>query len=378
MDIKLFSHKKVFYLPAVRCLIFLTGNTLTSSMRNFTTIITGLFLISLLEVYPVAVSDDEAKARQFLERAGLLYNSSDYDSLPYYYLPAQSIFDRLQQYESSADCMLGMVDYHRMFNRQSAATRVLESAEAYIIMHLGRESESWADALFVRAKLYTGQNKNREAISLLNSSLELQESLNLDGMGRARVYNVLGAAYYTLGDLDSAELNYQKSFEIYMRISGEPSVDKGMLLFNMGLVYSRRNDQHKWAEYTMQGIENNISLLGPDFPDLAENYNSLSSYYISAGKLDSARFYLNKAERIVINVYGKEYFELSKIYINRARIHKYEGDYQASLEYYQQAISILENQEIQQRSLANVAYVNLGNLYPFYDSRLLEYPDIHG
>ncbi|HEC44000.1 MAG TPA: CHAT domain-containing protein [Bacteroides sp.] len=358
-----------------------TGNSPPAYMYKFICAITGLCLVTILEVYPVTLTDDGAKAMQLLERARLLYEASDYDSLPYYYISAQFIFDGLQQYESVAECMLGMVDYHRMLNQQSEATRMLESAEEYIIQHFGQESESWADALFVRAKLYTGQNRSRESVSLLKSNLELQERINLDVKGRARVYNVIGAAYYTLGDFDSAEVSYQKSYETYMRISGEPSVEKGILLFNLGLVYSKRNDQHKWAEYAIQGIENNISLFGPEFPDLAENYNSLSSYYISIGKLDSARNYLNRAERIMINSYGKDYFELSRIYINRARIHKYEGNYQASLDYYQQAVSILENQEIPNRLIQNVVYVHLGNLYSSireyqlaydYLSRLLE------
>ncbi|MFC2112402.1 CHAT domain-containing protein [Bacteroidota bacterium] len=320
-------------------------------------------LISSLAGYPALYSDDETQARRYLERAGFLYESSDYDSLPYYYQAAETIFDGLGQYKASAACMLGMVDCHRMLNRQFAALSKLESAEQYILSHIGQDSESWSDALYIRAKLYNSWNRNQEAIDLLNSSLEFQQELDLDPESSARIYSSLGLAYHNLGDLDSAEINYRKALDSYMEMYREPSMEKGMLLFNMGLVYSRKNDQQKWAEYTLQGVENNISLFGSDFPDLAENYNSLSSYFISIGRLDSAIYYLDKAERIMINAYGNEYHNISRIYVNRARIHRYKGNFRAALDYYLQALSILENQEVPDRFILNSALINLGYLY---------------
>lgn len=326
-------------------------------------IFTGLLFLGIVLVSPLSGAEENSTAVKYLERARILYERSDYDSLPYYYRVAGASFMQLGQYDRSADCMLGMVDYYRMMNRQSAAISLLDSAESLIESHYGRDSESWANALYIRAKLYTGQNRHRESIELLNSCLDLQLRLGVSAGKMASAHSVLGAAYYTLGDMDSAEMNYRHALETCMEASSAPSVEKGILLFNIGLVYSRRNDQQKWAEYTSQGIENNILLFGPDFPDLAGYYNSLSSYYMSKGRLDSSRHYLDKAESILVKAYGNENYKLSKIYINRARLYRYEGNFQTSLEYYLESLRILESQEIPDRSLSNVLYVNIGNLY---------------
>ena len=308
-------------------------------------IFTGLLLLGIVIVSPLRGAEVSSMAEKYLERARILYERSDYDSLPYYYRVAGASFMQLGQFDRSADCMLGMVDYYRMMNRQSAASSVLDSAEIFIESHIGKDSESWANVLYIRAKLYTVQNRHSESIELLNSCLELQFRLGVAEGKMASTRSVLGAVYYILGDMDSAEMNYRHALETFMEASSEPSVEKGILLFNIGLVYSRRNDQQKWAEYISQGIENNILLFGPDFPDLAGYYNSLSSYYMSLGRLDSSRHYLDKAESILVNAYGNENYKLSRIYINRARLYRYEGNFQTSLEYYLESLRILESQE---------------------------------
>ena len=114
---------------------------------------------------------DEKTALDYLTRTKVLYDRSEYDSLPYYYRISGSIFDRSGNFGKAAECKLGMVDYYRMLNLQYDANAMLDSAESYIEDHLGRNSESWADALYTRAKVYTGQNRHGESISILNSCL---------------------------------------------------------------------------------------------------------------------------------------------------------------------------------------------------------------
>jgi len=247
--------------------------------------IISILLFFLLIVNAFSLPGEETTALYYLERAKTLYDRSEYDSLPYYYRISGSLFDKFANYSKSAECMLGMVDYYRMLNLQYDANAMLDSAESYIEDHLGLNSESWADALYTRAKVYTGQNRHKESITLLKSCLELQKSLDMEPVKMARTHNVLGTA-----------VNYQKALNTYMEISEEPMVEKGILMFNLGLLYRKLNEPKKGVEYTTRGIDNNILLFGPLFPDLAGYYNSLSSYYISAGLMDSARQYLDRAE----------------------------------------------------------------------------------
>ncbi len=340
-----------------------------------------LCVFLIFGTYSLDVPSGDSLALAYLERTGILYDRSEYDSLPYYYETAGGIFERLGMPGYRARCLLGMVDYYRMMKRQSEALSAMDLAGSYIESRIGRETVSWADALLIRAKLYSDLNRNRESISDLKECLVLQHRLGMPPDKTARVYNVLGVNYYILGDIDSAETNYRKSLEQYAMISPEPSAEKGMLLFNLGLVYNRYGDYESWADYTLRGIENNISLFGPDFPELATNYSSLSSYFIRTGLFDSASYYLDRAESIMVKSFGEDYPDLSFLHINRARIYRYEGNYQASLEYYLQALRIVESQEIPDAFRSYSLYINIGQLYEAmgeygtareYFSRLLE------
>ncbi len=306
---------------------------------------------------------EEKMAVEYLERAKHLYVRSLYDSLPYYYHTSNLVFEQLGIYERSAECKLGMVDYFRMMNRFSEASVQLERAELYIVEHIGKNTESWADAQFVRGKLFLNLGMEEKALEVLSGCFYLEGELGLRPERTARIYNALGVVYFTYGDLDSAELNYQKAYDTYREITNEPTIEKGLILYNMGLIYSLTERQEKWMEYTQMSIENNILLFGPDFPELGLMYASLASYYIASGRLDSANLYLDKAESIMINAYGNDYFDLSRIYVNRARINKYSGNYKASLENYLQALSINENQDVPNQSLENITYLNISHLY---------------
>ena len=133
-----------------------------------------LLMPGTIGALPYPVNDDESRAVKFLERARILYERSDYDSLPYYYREAGKYFKTRDMHERVAECMLGMVDYYRLNNLNSNAGRTLAEAESYIESQLGKNSESWADALYVRAKLSMVQNRLEESIKILGECRELQ------------------------------------------------------------------------------------------------------------------------------------------------------------------------------------------------------------
>jgi len=307
--------------------------------------------------------EDQAIAEKFLERGRILYEESDYDSLPYYYLRAKAIFQQNNRPVQAAECFLGMTDYFRLFNRMDKAAATLDSADIYIRDHIGLHSESGADAISARARLLMDGSQNDQAIILLGESLELLAELEAAPEKIARTETNLGASYFVKGDLVKAQENYFKAYNTYQQIESGPSEEKGDLLYNIGLLFSHQGNHRDWKEYISRSIANNIALSGPGSTNLARSYSSLTSYFIDNGMSDSALFYLVLSEDIVRNAFGEDHHELVSIYIQRARIFRLDGDYSRAMEYYQQASGIMQKNENTKGYQGRSFYLNMGNFY---------------
>ena len=169
------------------------------SIRTIIIISAGIILGS--SALPAENPADLAAAEKFLERGRILYEKSDYDSLPYYYLRAKDIFQQNNRPVQAAECFLGMSDYYRLNNRLDMSAATLDSAEIYIRDHIGKDSESWADALNTKAKLLIDRSQDKQAISLLGQSLNLLEELEAAPEKIARTEYLLGTSYFYLGDM---------------------------------------------------------------------------------------------------------------------------------------------------------------------------------
>ncbi len=312
---------------------------------------------------PALGISDLAMAEKFLERGRILYEKSDYDSLPFYYLKAKTIFQQNNRPVQTAQCLLGMSDYYRVSNQLRRAEEMLDSADGFIREHIGMHSESWADALGTRAKLLTVTSRYDQAITMLDTSLALLKELDAAPKKMARTENLLGASFFGKGDLQQARAYYLEAYNTYQQVAEGPSAEMGWLLYNIGVLQGQLGNHREWKEYISKSIENNILLVGPNHPDLAMSYNSLSGYFIENGMSDSALFYLEKCEEIERNAFGEDHGGLVEIYIQRARIFRLEGNYDRALDYYQQALGNLQKNEATKGYLERILYLNMGSLY---------------
>ncbi|MCK4854771.1 MAG: tetratricopeptide repeat protein, partial [Bacteroidales bacterium] len=302
-------------------------------------------------------------AEKFLARGQELYEMSAYDSLPFYFLTARSIFLENDRPVQVVECLLGMSDYYRMLSRYDSSEASLDSADAYIAEHFGLQSESRADAMVTRAKLFFAVSKNNQAIELLDQSLDLLRKLEAAPEKIARAEYILGATYFSMGDLQKAQEYYMEAYDIYQQIFEGPSAEKGWLLYNIGLLHGRLGNHREWKEYISRSIDHNIALFGPDHPDLARSYSNLSGYFIENGMSDSALYYLEKSEEIERKAFGEDHGGLVPLYIQRARIFRLEGDFDRALEYYEQALGILLKNEDTKGYQGRSLYLNMGSLY---------------
>jgi CHAT domain-containing protein/tetratricopeptide (TPR) repeat protein len=338
-----------------------TNNFMDLSFR--TLLLIPALILSGSPALPAVETPDLSMAEKFLERGRILYENSDYDSLPYYYLTAKAIFQQNDRPVQTAACLLGMSDYYRLNNNLDRSAATLDSADKYIGVHLGLDSESWADALNTRAKLLTRRSQYDPAIKLLNQSLRLLEELGAAPEKTARTEHILGASYLDKGDLQKAQEYLMEAYITYQQITAQPSAEMGRLLYNIGVLHNCLGNHREWKAYITKSIANDIAYFGPDYPDLARAYSILSGYFIDYGMSDSALYYLEKSEEIERKAFGEGHGGLVILYIQRARIFRLVGDYDRALEYYQQAFGILQKNENTKGYQGRSLYLNMGSLY---------------
>jgi len=339
----------------------LTNNLLGFSIRII--IIIPAIILFGSPVSPATQLPDIATAEKFLERGRILYEKSDYDSLPYYYLRAKTIFQQNNRPVQAAECFFGMADYFRLANKLEMSAATLDSADLYIREYIGLDSESRADALHTSGKLMIDISQYDQAIELLGESLVLLEELKAAPEKIARTEYTLGTSYFSKGDLPAAQEHYMAAYDTYQQIAEGPSEKKGVLLYNIGLLHSRLGNHREWKEYISRSIANNIAFFGTESPSLIRSYSNLAGYFIEYGMSDSALFYLQKSEDIIRNTLGEDNRELVSLFIQRARIFELEGDYDRALEYYQQALGILQKNQDTRGYQGRILFLNMGNLY---------------
>ncbi len=313
--------------------------------------------------YAHGQADDTETAHRYLERARELYKQSRYDSLPWYYGQARTMYRSTGNHDGIAECLLGLVDYHRLTNDFYSSKAYLDTARAHITESRGKDSHAWSEYKYVEAKLYYSSGDLSAALKSIEDCLVLRLRLKEDPEKIARARNILGSVHYYQGDYENAERYFLLAYEYYCQLSDEPSVEKGRLQLNLSYIHSRREEMDKWMGYLKKAIENNIEVYGEDFADLGNNYSGLASYYITGGRMDSAEYYLDRAEEIFLKAYGPGSQNLDQIYTNRARLLRWEGNFYSALEYYDEVEKLQSRNSASDNIHAHNRWINTAYLY---------------
>jgi len=347
----------------------LTKSILFSNFENLTNsrpisvpknifILVFLFHIAVAGLSGQHFMNDSIRAEFYLKRANLLYEMSDYDSLSYYYQGALEYYRETGNRSMVIHCLLGMAEYFRIISDNENAALDLTKAEELLEEGMPGYTEMLAGLYYIRGKLLSSQGKFREGLQHVQMAVDIQGPD--DWQKNARYLNYIGKIYYWLGDLDSAGIFYQKCFD---RISSEtdvPVIEKAWYYLNMGLLYRNKGEYDKSLECLRNNIQINIELYGEDFQDLSKSYLNLASYFLETGSHDSARFYLDKAEYLNEKSFSSVNM-MPSLYTYRGSLNYLEGNYlEAQHDYYQALQAAIELYSPAHPSLS-VYYNNYAN-----------------
>ena len=325
---------------------------------------------------------DSSIASLYLKRAEILYEKSDYDSLPFYYSEALRISIGIQDTFTEVKCYLGLAEYYRLISENENASVHLEKATGLLNAKMPGYSEALAGEYYIKGKILADNGEYKEALRCVRMASGINGLADL--RKNARYLNFIGNIYDINGDFDSAEYYFNESFKQINSVTEGPAIEKAWYYLNMSKIYNRRGEYDKALDYLQDNIRVSINLFGEDFPDLMNSYLNLGYYYITAGLPDTARFYLSKTEKLInndsiytrtiipslfecrgllnyldgnyleaqkdyfqaletaVHVYGPAHPILYRYYNNCAIIYYALGNYETAIQFYQKAAKSVE------------------------------------
>jgi len=198
-------------------------------------ILAWLFHISALLICGLPRLSDPGFADSYLARADILYERSDYDSLPWYYTEALKISSGLNDTTNIIRCYLGFAEYYRLISDFPEALEWLEKARTFIAVMTQPHNELEAYMDYIKGKILAGKGEYNEALKFIRKAAESEGSK--DHRKNSRYLNYIGNIYYMTGDSDTAEYYFRESFrEINLETDG-PAVEKSWYYINISKIY---------------------------------------------------------------------------------------------------------------------------------------------
>ncbi|MEW5821806.1 MAG: tetratricopeptide repeat protein [Cyanobacteriota bacterium] len=208
---------------------------------------------------------------------------------------------------------------------------------------LGNDNPLTSSVYNAIAIAYSDQKEYEKAIDYFEKALKIRSNAQgEDHSSLATIYNNLAQVYYYKKQLEKSIEAYQKALKISIKAFGESSPDVGNIYNNIGVTYEDLKQYDKALESLNKGLEIRKTTLGETHPDVAESYNNIAILYKNMDDLNNSELFINKA--IELSTKTNNDFRTALYKGSLATVLKYKGNYQRSLDLYNETLEVLENQ----------------------------------
>jgi len=154
----------------------------------------------------------------------------------------------------------------------------------------------------------------------------------------AYTYDGIASVYYYKSDFERAIEYFIKTVNVKKRLFGENHPEVASTYHNLSVVYSEVGDQMESLHYEQEAL--NILLNTEDLTrvSLGNTYNGLALRYIYLYQYESALGYLNKAEKVYLDLNESKY--LTDIYLNYGVMYFYKKEYDRAIDYFKKSEAV--------------------------------------
>jgi tetratricopeptide (TPR) repeat protein len=214
------------------------------------------------------------------------------------------------------------------------------------------------------AKIHIGLNDYDKALEYENKAIEYMRRFmpNDNHPSYGRYYSDLALIENKLGNVQEAIGHNLQAIEVYNKFShSSRSSHHANILSNLSMCYLNTKDYDNALKYAKSALEMRRSIYGNVHSDVAQSYNNLGSIYYYIEQIDSALFYMKKAEEIWQQTNNKK--DLAIISNNIGNISNKIKNYEDGRIYFEKALNLFKEIYDPGNSVFGTIYHHLGESY---------------
>jgi tetratricopeptide (TPR) repeat protein/tRNA A-37 threonylcarbamoyl transferase component Bud32 len=189
---------------------------------------------------------------------------------------------------------------------------VLENGARKIRTDLDGQPEVQARLMNVMGRVYNTLGLHDEAASMLESALALREALYGPGdLAVAETLNNLGESYWGRGDYRRAETVLRRALAIREEVRGASDTSVANILDNLAVVCGRQESCTEAEALFERALEIRGAALGPDHPDVATSLGNFGAYYSGQREFAKGEPLLRRALAIWEKGLGPEHLDVA-------------------------------------------------------------------
>ena len=246
-----------------------------------------------------------------------------------------------------------------------AALPPAEAALAKAQKELSPEHALLVMSLYNLGFLYFQQTKYERTEPLYQRALAIAEKhpAGIEPFYEAMIQESLGSLYRAKSEYAKAEPLYQRALKIREQTQGADDPSYLATLNNLGVLYEEMGQYDQAERLLLRALTGREKVLGADDIFVGESLKNLSSLYKSKGEYDKAITLLQRALPIFEKLFGNEHPAIAASLNNLASMYQAQGDYVQAEPLYQRALAIDEKVKGTEDPSVATTLDNLGNLY---------------
>ena len=283
------------------------------------------------------------------------------DSFEQYYTKACDLYSKEQRFRLEGNLNVTLANEFYYMDDLQTAQLFLKKAEFILEKKLKPQNIDLPSIYNVQTSIYYDLGEYDKALksNLISiNSLENTPSIYVYPLHLAYEYNNLATIYSSLEDYNNSLDYYLKALNIIESSDNYPQIESASLIYNIAATYYEQNNYKAAKEASLKSLsylnsskERNKDILG----DYINNYHQLATCYQQDNNLDSALFYIQKAE----NINQKYPYRISATYKILSQIALAQKEFDKAKEYALKSIQKSKEAYGEKNAFLNISYNTL-------------------
>jgi len=301
------------------------------------------------------------------------------------------VYEKLKQYDDALDNYFKSIDLLKLELNGGISLHIADEYYKIACIYLNQKNysqsiENYKHVLKIRKELLVSNHpsiakclldlaninyklgKHDESLKSYKDALRiLNKSNDNDQTDLVHISNMIGNIHFSTGQFEEALKNYKEALRIKREsnINSNNTINKAMILNNMGLVLSRLDKCNESLEHFKEALQLKKESLVENHFSIANTLNNMGNVYFKMKQIDLALENYNEAYRIFNSMTPCNYSSKADTLANIGVCYKCLGNHDLALDTYNQVLNMRKEKTILSMHHPSIAkiYNNIGNVY---------------